>query len=146
MQVSSTTLVTNLNSELHGGYRIADLDTRYGQASPVQNPRSNTLTMTDPVGFVGYQISITIGTDGLPVISYYDFGNMGLKVAKCGNSACSSGNTITAIDSAGDVGWYTSITIGTDGLPAISYFDGTNGGLKVAKCANPFCLNNWSRR
>jgi hypothetical protein len=106
----------------------------------------NTITSVDTVGeFVRYT-SITIGTDGLPVISYYDNTSGHLMVAKCGNPACSSGNTITSVDTGGNVGWGTSITIGTDGLPVISYADFTNGYLKVAKCANPFCLNNWSRR
>jgi hypothetical protein len=109
-------------------------------------PRPNTITSVDTGGDVGVDTSITIGTDGLPVISYYDNTNYDLKVAKCGNSACSSGNTITSVDTGGNVGLYTSITIGTDGLPVISYYDYTNYNLKVAKCANPFCLNNWSRR
>ena len=69
-------MVTNLNAEMVGGKRLADLDiyydARYGQASPVQNPRSNTLTTIDSGGNVGHYTSITIGTDGLPVISYYD--------------------------------------------------------------------------
>ncbi len=106
----------------------------------------NTITSVDTGGDVGWFTSITIGTDGLPVISYYDFTNGDLKVAKCANSACSSGNTITSVDTGGDVGWFTSITIGTDSLPVISYYDHTNSHLKVAKCANSFCLNNWSRR
>jgi hypothetical protein len=106
----------------------------------------NTTYSVDTVGGVGYDTSITIGTDGLPVISYYDGTNYDLKVAHCGNASCSSGNTITSVDTAGYVGSYTSITIGTDGLPVISYYDVTNYDLKVAKCANPFCLNNWSRR
>ena len=106
----------------------------------------NTITPVDTGGNVGRYPSITIGTDGLPVISYYDDTNGDLKVAHCGNAACSSGNSITPVDTGGDVGGETSITIGTDGLPVISYYDGINGDLKVAKCANPFCLNNWSRR
>jgi hypothetical protein len=106
----------------------------------------NTITSVDTAGYVGSYTSITIGTDGLPVISYYDVTNYDLKVAHCGNASCSSGNTITSVDTAGYVGSYTSITIGTDGLPVISYYDVTNYDLKVAKCANPFCLNNWSRR
>ena len=56
-------------------------------------------------------------------------------------------NTINTVDGAGaDVGCDTSITIGMDGFPVISYRDVTNGDLKVAKCANQFCLNNWWRR
>jgi hypothetical protein len=108
----------------------------------------NTITSVDTGGDVGYYTSITIGTDGLPVISYHDENetNGDLKVAHCGNASCSLGNTITSVDTGGYVGYDTSITIGTDGLPVISYFDYTNVDLKVAKCANPFCLNNWSRR
>ena len=32
----------------------------------------------------------------------------------------------------------TSITIGADGLGLISYYDVTNGDLKVAHCSNVF--------
>jgi hypothetical protein len=98
------------------------------------------------MGLAGEQsTAITIGTDGFPVISYYDGTNGNLKIAKCGNAACSSGNFIFAVDTGG-VGQHSSITIGTDGLPIISYYDLTNYNLKAAKCANPLCLNNWSRR
>jgi hypothetical protein len=127
-----------LNSEMLGGQKLSDLDTRYGQASPIQNPRSNTITTVDSGGNVGRETSITIGTDGLPVISYLDWTNGDLKVAKCGNASCSSGNTITTIDS-GVGSNRTSITIGMDGMPVISYYDVTNGDLKVAKCGNASC-------
>src|SRR4030042_2879777 len=43
LQVASTTMVNNFNSEMLGGQKLADLDTRYGKASPIQNPRSNTI-------------------------------------------------------------------------------------------------------
>ena len=112
-------------------------------------PASATLNTVDPsAGDVGQYTSITIGTDGFPVISYYDGTNGNLKVAKCGDAACTPASaTLNTVDpSAGDVGQHTSITIGTDGFPVISYYDVTNTHLKVAKCANPFCLNNWSRR
>ena len=58
----------------------------------------NTIATVDSTGDVGYFTSITIGTDGLPVVSYYDDTNGDLKVLKCGEAACSSGNTITAVD------------------------------------------------
>jgi hypothetical protein len=32
--------------------------------------------------------AIAIGTDGLPVVSYYDSSNTSLKVVKCSNAAC----------------------------------------------------------
>jgi len=40
------------------------------------------------------------------------------------------------------VGYYTSITIGSDGLGLISYYDKSNGDLKVAHCGNPACTKD----
>ena len=48
--------------------------------------------------------------------------------------------TITTVDSVGDVGYFTSIAIGPDGFPVVSYCDSTNGNLKVVKCSNAACL------
>ncbi len=42
------------------------------------------------------------------------------------------GSALT-VDTAGSVGAYTSIAIGTDGNPVISYLDNTNVDLKVAR-------------
>ena len=88
---------------------------------------------------VGEHSSITISADGLPVISYYDATTFDLKVVKCGNAACTAGNTVTAVDTVGNVGQYTSIAIGADGLPVIAYSGVTSGDLKVAKCGNVSC-------
>ena len=47
---------------------------------------------------------------------------------------------MTTVDSTGSVGQNTSTTTGADGLPLISYFDATNGNLKVAHCGNVACI------
>ncbi len=59
-------------------------------------------------------------------------------VAKCGNASCSS-VTLRTLDATGDVGRFTSITIGADGFPVIAYYDYTNEDLKVAKCGDASC-------
>jgi len=98
----------------------------------------NTVTMVDNSFGVDYT-SIAIGADGLPVIAVNDTTNLDLKVVKCGNAACSSGNTVSTIDSTGDKGSYLSMTINSDGLPIISYYDETDDDLEVAKCGNAAC-------
>jgi hypothetical protein len=106
----------------------------------------NTLTTVDSGASVGQYTSVAIGADGLPVIAYYDAGIHDLKVAHCGDIACSAGTALVTVDAAGDVGQYASITLGTDGLPVIAYYDFTNRSLKVAKCANASCANYSGRR
>ena len=89
--------------------------------------------------------SITIRPDGIPVISYFDPGNPplgSLKIARCKNQDCSGSiplSTTFVLDSGG-IGEHSSITIGMDGFPVISYFDATNRDLKVAHCSNPSCV------
>ena len=90
---------------------------------------------SDPFNGIG----MAIPSDGLPVISYFDTVNQDLRVVKCGNASCSSGNTATSLDTFGSQGRYSSVAVGADGLPVISYWDGSNGHLKIAKCGNAFC-------
>ena len=79
-----------------------------------------------------------MGADSRGLISYYDATDGDLKVAHCSNVVCTTA-TLTAVDSAGSVGQYSSVTIGTDGLALISYYDATNSDLKVAHCSNVAC-------
>ena len=98
-----------------------------------------TITTIDSVDVVGYYTSIAIGDNGYPVISYSDFTNGDLKVAACTTTGCTGTPTITTIDSDGNVGYYTSIAIGDNGNPVISYRDSTNTALKVAACTTTGC-------
>jgi hypothetical protein len=102
---------------------------------------SSTVTSADTGGGdeTGLYTSIAIGTDGFPIISEYDDIAGDLRVTHCGNAACSSGNTNTAVDTTVYVGLYTSIAIGTDGKAVISYYDSTNTKTKVVHCGNAAC-------
>jgi hypothetical protein len=103
-------------------------------ADAMQTP----LTIDSAIG-VGTFSSIAIGDNGYPVISYYDFANGALKVAACTTAGCTGTPTITTIDSEGDVGVETSIAVGDNGYPVITYRDNTNSALKVAACTTTDC-------
>jgi predicted regulator of Ras-like GTPase activity (Roadblock/LC7/MglB family) len=104
---------------------------------------ANTINTVDSDA---YNASITIGTDGLPIISYMDWTSKDLKVAHCGDVSCSLGNAIYTLELANQSGERSSITIGVDGLPIISYLDLTTYKLRVAHCSNTFCMPYWRRR
>jgi hypothetical protein len=103
-------------------------------------PQDNAFSTLDSAGDVGESTSVTLGVDGLGLISYSDGTNGYLKVAHCSDALCTSATT-TTLDSSGNVGYYTSITLGADGLGLISYHDYTNADLKVAHCSNALCTS-----
>jgi hypothetical protein len=108
---------------------------------------SATISPVDSNGIEGEYSSLTIGADGLGVISYRDGtgADKDLKVAHCGNLACTT-STFVAVDTPGDVGWNTSITIGADGLPFVSYQDVDNNRVRGLHCPNALCVAYLRRR
>ena len=98
-----------------------------------------TIAVVDGSGDVGKNAALAFGTDGLPIISYLDVTEGDLRTAHCDDTACTSGTTISILDSNGVTGWYTSIAIGSDGLPIIAYHGFVDNDLKVAKCLSKDC-------
>jgi len=99
------------------------------------------ITIVDSAAFSGYYTSIAIGDDDFPVVSY---GNLSgdLKVAKCNDIACAGGDEMVSVVDAPEgenVGQYTSIAVGGDGFPVISYYHQTAQALRVAKCNDTAC-------
>ena len=93
------------------------------------------VTIVDSAGEVGFFPSLRFN-GGNPVISYRDRTRGDLKLATC-TSACASAAPnwlITTIDGDGDTGRYTSLRFIGD-KPVVSYYDVTNGTLKLAVCA-----------
>jgi len=108
---------------------------------------NETITTVDDIneGEGARFISVAIGLDDNPVISYLYRASSSaeLRVAKCNDPACAGSNeTITTVDNTATfVGFNTSIAIGNDDLPVVSYSltakDG--GALKVLHCGVPDC-------
>ncbi len=98
------------------------------------------------------QVGIAIGTDGFPLITYYQAGTKNLAVVHCNDVSCATRAT-RVIASTGDVGRDSSVTIAPaiyprpdqpelpviPAGPVIAYYDATNGTLKVTRCSDPAC-------
>jgi hypothetical protein len=128
-------------SYYEGGGGPDDANLKVARCTDVACANPAVITTVDSAGAVGTFTSVTIGTDGLALISYQDQsgGARDLKVAHCSNANCTA-STNTTLDSPGDVAWGgTSVTIGADGLGLISYYDESNHHLKAAHCSNQTC-------
>lgn len=99
----------------------------------------NSIVTPDVASNVGKYSAIALDSAGNPVVSYYDEAGHALKILHCGNSSCSTGNTIATPDAINNVGLYTSVTVDSNNKPVASYYDATKGILKVLHCGNAAC-------
>jgi hypothetical protein len=115
-----------------------------GPSGPQGVPGTQLMTATNPdSSFSSGQFSSTqLDDNGNPVISHYDLNNADLRLTHCADPGCISAVTNTVDDggiNADDVGQFTSLELDHHGYPVISYFDVTNGDLKVAHCNDVNC-------
>ncbi|HSE35348.1 MAG TPA: hypothetical protein VLB83_04465 [Candidatus Paceibacterota bacterium] len=91
---------------------------------------------------VGQAPSMAIGTDGNPVISYYDSTDKDLEFVKCHDTSCTT-STQRTLDDGGDtsvaIGAESSITVGPDGYPVIVYEGRDINTLLLIKCTDAAC-------
>jgi hypothetical protein len=87
----------------------------------------------DSPEFVGYYTSIALDSGNRPHISYSKY-DVTSRVCDDLKYAYYDGSfwQIETVDSAGDVGGYTSIALDSNNRPHISYYDATNDDLKYA--------------
>ncbi len=84
--------------------------------------------------------SLELDTTDHPVIAYYDSASVDLQLVHCNDPNCAGGEeSIVTVDSVGDVGSNASLALDAADNPVVSYYDATNGHLKVAHCNDPNC-------
>jgi hypothetical protein len=95
-----------------------------------------TLTAVDTAD-AGWHTSITIGSDGHPLISFGRNSPSQIAVAHCEDLACTSATKAT-LDAQGNSSGVTTATIGTDGFPLIGYLSFASN-LTILHCRNIAC-------
>ena len=117
-----------------------DLKTIHCGANVIACDGSNTITTLISAGSLNDYSSMTIGNDGYPIIAYHNLtaGAHSLNAYHCTAVDCSAGSNYS-LDSTGNIGSYTAITIGNTGYPVISYYGTTNTELKASFCSNVLC-------
>jgi PKD repeat protein len=130
---SSLALDSNGNPHIsYYDYEYANRDLKYAERS---SGGTWTIATVDSADRVGEFSSLALDSSGNPRISYahgvYNPSiNYDLKYAER-----SSGGTwtIATVDSANDVGLYSSLALDSNGNPRISYYDATTDDLKYAE-------------
>jgi hypothetical protein len=117
-----------------------------GPAGPQGPAGTQLMTSSNPdlSGSNGQYSSMRLDLNGYPVISHYDPLHGDLRLTRCYDPACviAHSNVVDDGGVAGDiVGQFTSLRLDADDFPVISYYDFTNGDLKLAHCNDPDCAN-----
>lgn len=86
---------------------------------------------------VGTFTDLALTASGNPVVVYRDVTNRDLKLLRCTNPNCSGAQTPVVVDQEGDVGSYAALALDGGDDAVVSYYDGTNGDLRVLHCFDP---------
>lgn len=82
----------------------------------------------------GARLDVVVPSDGLPLVVYQE--GAVVKALKCGNTTCTSGNTISSVSPL--TVRRLRLALGSDGLPLIG-MSVSSSGLRMARCLNAAC-------
>lgn len=94
----------------------------------------DSITIPTPGSPSGVSTALVVPSDGRPIVAHWA---SGLRVTRCLDPGC-TGWMATTVDATG--GYWTSIAIGSDGLPLISHKT-ASGALRVTHCADLDCAS-----
>jgi hypothetical protein len=127
--------VVSYHDETNGDLKILhcnDVNCAGGDES-LTNPH---LTSND----IGEYTSLELDSLGRPVVSYYFNTSDDLYVMHCNDVNCAGNDESTVVQhTTGDVGRYSSLKLDSSGYPVVSYYDSTNGDLKLLHCNDVNC-------
>jgi hypothetical protein len=83
--------------------------------------------------------TLALNKSGNPVVTFYSEGGGSPRLLRCGNSQCTSENTIANLESSIMQGTYASLALDASDSPVVSYFVLPGVGLRVAHCADETC-------
>ena len=89
----------------------------------------------------GSMLSATLGATGNPVVAMYEANSGDLTWVYCLDPSCITSSLIEIDGSTEDVGQYPSLNISDSDFAVISYYDVSNGNLKVTRCTKANCAN-----
>lgn len=102
-----------------------------------------TTSTTDSGNDFGDDVSIVIGSDGLPIAVHYDSTDSAVVVTKCSTLDCSVSSSLSLPPGAQDP-VDPAITIGSDGFPVIAYTDTNAEDLVLVRCTHLMCVTGES--
>ena len=126
----------------------ANNDLRTIHCTNVSCTSADTSVLAYSTNDAGNTPSVVIGTNGRPVISSQTATvTRGVFITACGDATCGTTGTPNATTTAADTsctanaqcGEYTSIAIGSDGLPVFSYYQGVTDRAKIGRCTTVAC-------
>jgi len=82
---------------------------------------------------------MVLDADDNPIIVYQGTAQLNLYALFCGDTTCTSNNTVVSLDSDQAVGSYLSAKLDSNGMLVVSYYDAIDQELNVAVCGDAMC-------
>lgn len=131
-------MTANSSGGLHVAYQdfgndVAKFATIGGGATTVQGSGGAAFT------------SLAVGPANRLYLTYFDAATGDLRSATCTASCLTAANwTVNTVDTAGNVGAFSSVAVDAGGTVHVTYFENDEGDLRYAMCPGPCTAATWT--